>query len=206
MHELVHSVHHELLPLDEYWPDFERNFWRTGTPGFWKLERQQHFQEPGYDSWEAFARGDWSESLRLLEEGRGDLAAEQRRMAEAGFTARRVRVVEEPISPYLQWELHVLRLRDECGGPVRVVPVERVARYEAAEPLPEIYTLGTELMYEAVYDERGILQAARRYTDRAVIMRCQRFISELYASAEPIASYFERRVAGLPAPEGQLLP
>jgi hypothetical protein len=31
---------------------------RTRCPGFWKLERQQTSKEPGYDSWEAFARGD----------------------------------------------------------------------------------------------------------------------------------------------------
>jgi hypothetical protein len=35
---------------------------------FWKLERGQAFAEPGNASWEAFARGDWDESLRLIED------------------------------------------------------------------------------------------------------------------------------------------
>ncbi|MGW4412986.1 DUF6879 family protein [Nonomuraea sp. NPDC004702] len=85
-------------------------------PGFWKLERRQHFKEPGYDSWEAFAKGEWEESLSILEAERVDMVAYHRRVKEHGFVARRVRVVEEPISPYLQWELYALRVRDQCGG------------------------------------------------------------------------------------------
>ncbi|MEU5692464.1 DUF6879 family protein [Actinosynnema sp. NPDC020468] len=206
MRELLRSTRSELLPLDVYWPEFEENFRRTDASGFWKLERRQEFREPGQDSWEEFSRGNWREALELLERGRAALIAEHRKMTASGFSARRVRVVEEPITAYLQWELHALRVRDECGGPVRVLAADRVARLERAELLPELYTLGGEVMYEAVYDEHGVLEAARRYTDRAVIARCRQVIVDLYAAAQPIAAYFARHVAGLPAPEGQFTP
>jgi hypothetical protein len=189
------------MGLTAYWADFEQHYWRTGPPGFWKLERQQFFQEPGYDTWEAFVRGDWTGSLRLLEAGRDTIADHHHRVEEHGFTVRRVRVVEEPISPYLQWELHVLRVREQCGSGIRVMGPEQVAHLEAAGPLPEIYTLGTEVMYEAIYDGRGILEGARRYTDPELIRRSQQLISDLYAAGEPLADYFARRVAHLPAPE-----
>jgi hypothetical protein len=202
MRDLLASASWDMLELADYYADFERHFWTIDDRGFWKLERQQCFQEPGYDSWEAFARGDWDESLRLLEAGRADMAAYHRRVAEAGFSARRVRVVEEPITPYLQWELHALRIRDECGGPIRVVGPEHVTQVEANGLLPEVCTLAHTVMYEAVYDERGILSAARRCTDPEQIGQCQRFIADLYAQGEPLAEYFSRAVAGLPAPTG----
>ncbi|WP_405936901.1 hypothetical protein OG338_09510 [Streptomyces sp. NBC_00726] len=37
----------ECLALDDYSADFGRHFWRSGSDGFWKLERQQSFREPG---------------------------------------------------------------------------------------------------------------------------------------------------------------
>lgn len=202
MHELLDGARFETLALSSYWDDFDRNFWRTGHPGFWKLERQQYFQEPGNGSWEAFAAGDWHESMRLIEAGLPEMRDFYRRIAECGFSSKRVRVVEEPITEYLQWELRVLRARHDNGGLVRVVGPDVVATWEADAPLPEIYTLGLDVMYEAVYDEHGVLEGARKFTDRTVIGRCQRFIAALYAKGEPLRSYFERRLAHLPAPQG----
>lgn len=203
MHEILDGAAYERMDLADYWPDFDRNFWQVGDPGFWKIERQQHFREPGYDSWEAFAAGDWEESLRLLEASRADLEAQHRRVDESGFSVRRVRVVEEPLTPYLQWELTVLRVREQCGSGIRVVRPDQVASLEASGPVPEIYTLGHAVMYQAIYDETGTLEAARKFTDRDLILRCQRLIADLYAAGEPLADYFERSVAVLPPPAVQ---
>lgn len=203
MRDLLDAAVSERMDLADYWPQFDRDFWQTGNPGFWKIERIQFFQEPGYDTWDAFARGDWGESLRLLEAGRPELDAQHRRIDEHGFTVRRVRVVEEPLTAYLQWELHVLQVREQCGSGIRVVTPEQVAPLETSGPLPEFYTLGTEVMYEAIYDERGILAAARRFTNRELIARCQHVIADLYEVGEPLADYFERKVVSLPPPTGE---
>ncbi|OLF15365.1 DUF6879 family protein [Actinophytocola xanthii] len=200
MHELLRGADFEWLPLDSYREDFERHFWHTGSPGFWKLERGQYFQEPENDSWQAFARGDWAKSLELIEAQLPTMRDYYGRIADSGFAAKRVRVVEEPVTDYLQWELHVLRARDANGGLVRVIGAEMVGEWETSGPLPEIYTLGTELMYEAIYDETGILDSARKFTAREVIERCRRFIVDLYTKGEPLQSYFDRRVVTLPAP------
>jgi hypothetical protein len=190
----------ERMALDAYYADFEKHFWNSADLGFWKLERQQSFKEPGYDSWEAFTRGEWEESLRLLEAGRADMAEYHRKIDRHGFVARRVRVVEEPVSDYLLWELHALRVRDECGGPVHVVGAEQVAGFEDDGPLPEIYTLGSQVMYQAVYDEQGVLESARKFVDSHLILRCQKFIESLYDAGEPLEGWFERHVATLPPP------
>lgn len=193
----------ERLALADYWPDFTRRFWETKEPGFWKLERQQTFKEPNEPSWRAFAAGDWDECVRLIQEKRDELSAYFQRVADSGFINRRVRVVGKPITPYLQWELNVLALRHEYGGLTRVVEEPQVAALEEWGPLPEIYTLGTEVMYEAVYDQDGVLEAANRFTDRALIIECQRFIERLYTVGEPLDEFFAREVAPLESPVGQ---
>jgi hypothetical protein len=200
MRSLLDQASGERMELPDFRADFERHFRDSGSAGFWKLERQQVFQEPGYDTWEAFVRGEWAESLRLLEAGRADLAAEHRRIAEHGVAVHRVRVVEEPLTAYLQWELHVLRLREQCGSGVRIVRADEVAPLETGGPLPEVFTVGRAVMYEAIYDDRGVLAAARRFADRELIWRCRGIIAGLYAKGEPLADYFTREVAPLPPP------
>jgi hypothetical protein len=187
------------MELDDYYADFERVFRRTGD--FWKLERGQVFAEPGDESWTLFNRGDWAGSLRTLEARRDDLIAYHREAGEAGVTARRIRIVARPLSAYVQWELHHLKIRDETGGPIRILDVSAVADIESDGPLPEIYTLGTEVMYEAVYDSSGVLEHVVRYSGPPLIRRCRDFISGLYQRGEPIAGYFAREVAPLPPPE-----
>jgi hypothetical protein len=200
MHDLFGGDPGERLSLDDYWADFEKRFWATTPAGFWKLERQQTFKEPGDDGWQAFAAGRWDESLRILDNRRTEFEGYYRRIGEAGFGTRRVRIVEEPLTPYLQWELHVLRLRHECGGLTRAVGPDRVAAAETHGPLPEIYTLGADVMYEAIYDADGVLEAARRWREPALVSRCQQLIESLYRDGEPLDEFFARVVAPLEPP------
>jgi hypothetical protein len=196
MPEPLGSAVGESMALDDYYDDFERHFWHVDE--FWKLERGQTFAEPGDASWEAFNRGDWAESIRLLEARRPDLLSYHREARDAGVSTYRVRVVELPLSAYLQWELNLLRIRDETGGPIRVTAGSKVAALEADGQLPEIYTLGNRVMYQAIYDEYGVLERVLKYTDGELITRSRAFIRRLYDSGEPIRSFFEREIADLP--------
>ena len=186
------------MELADYYVDFEKTFWAATS--FWKLERGQTFAEPGNASWEAFDRGDWDESLRILDAERPAMRERQQLIAEAGFTTRRVRIVEFPITPYLQWELHSLAIRDECGGPVRVLPATDIADVETDGALPEITTVGDDVLYQAVYDGSGVLAVVYRFGDRDVIRRCREFIVGLFERAEPLAAFFPREVAVLSPP------
>ncbi|MGH3621554.1 MAG: DUF6879 family protein, partial [Sciscionella sp.] len=123
MHDVPDNIDEgsgERLTGDAFGEYFDRDLWKTGEPGLWKLERIQKFQEPDDESWIAFANGEWEEAIRLNEAERPSLVDYLRTIAEYGFSARRVRVVEKPITPYLQWELHALRLRNRLDGSVRV--------------------------------------------------------------------------------------
>ncbi|MGW6449771.1 DUF6879 family protein [Lentzea sp. NPDC055074] len=200
MHDLIDNDRGVRLLGDEYFNHFDERFWRIGPTGFWKLERLQHFEEPSDESWVAFDAGDWRRSIALLDERRSALRAHYDRIAASGFTTWRVRVVERPLTEYLQWELHLLRLRDELGGHTRVLPADQVQRFETNRLLPELITLGDDVMYEILYDERGLLEGAILHTGREIVGQCREFVRFLYGQGEPIGTYFEREVATLRPP------
>lgn len=188
----------ERLELPAYYADFRSRFEQAKE--FWKLERGQVFAEPGSESWEAFNRGDWEESLRLIEERRAGFIDYQRRNDARGMISRRVRVVSLPPSPYLHWELRFLLLRDELGQPTRVVLDRDIADLEDQGPLPEISTLDAGVMYEVVYADNGAADHAVRFTDTALVGRCRDLIAGLYERGEPISEFFRREIAPLPFP------
>jgi hypothetical protein len=188
----------ERMELAAYYADFQQNFGEARE--FWKLERGQVFAEPGDASWEAFNHGDWDEAMRLLKDRRKDLKRYHRENARAGRITRRIRIVSLPATPYLQWELHLLRLRDKTGGPIRILQASEVADLEDQGPLPEIYTMDATTMYQAIYDDHGVLEYVLRYTDRHLVDQCRNLISRLYSRGEPISRFYRREIAHMPAP------
>lgn len=202
MRDLLDRYSGQRLATAVYRADFRERFWAIAEHDFWKLERQQSFAEPGDESWEAFDAGDWPRALRLIEEQRAALVDEGRRMASLGLTSYRMRVLELPLTPYLQWELHLLRLAAECSDRVRVVDVDAVKPFEDDGVLPEVVTLGADVTYEVLYDDAGVLCGGVRFLDRDLTSACREFIQQLYASGEDMGAFFDREVAGLPAPPG----
>jgi hypothetical protein len=188
----------ERLELPAFHDSSDRDLARARE--FWKLERGEEFAEPGNDSWEAFARGDWDESLRLIEDFREGMIRVHQAHAAAGRSTYRIRIVSLPPTPYVQWELHVLRLRDETGGSTRVLLDTAVADLEDEGQLPNIQTMDREVMYQPVYDASGVAECGVRYTDKALVSRCRDFIADLYARGEPLADFFRREIAPLSAP------
>src|SRR5215472_3166138 len=139
MPSLLDGAAGERMEVARHYQDFQENYAKATE--FWKLERGQFFAEPGNPSWEAFDSGDWAESMRLIEQTRGGLVEYFRENAARGMVSRRVRVASLPPTDYLHWELVVLRLRDESGGPIRVLLEQEVAGLEHDGQLPDMYTL-----------------------------------------------------------------
>jgi hypothetical protein len=190
------------LTPDEYDDDYEHRHSRLHGQDSWKLERLQNFHEDDDPSYDALRRGEWQEALRLLDEELPDLrawAADERRH-DSVF--HRVRIVEEPLTPYMQWELHALRNQSRVGLPVRVVQAGAVSHFEPPEQgaLPELLVVGGLAMYRVSYRADGVHDGAVQYTDPVVVRPWQEFIEALYATGEDVVTYVERYVAHLPAP------
>lgn len=191
----------EQLSLDTYEAELTRLRAVRGSRA-WKLERRQYFREPYDASWRAFVRGDWDESLRLNEADREPLTEKWRMHSADEHTWMRVRIVEEPIVPYLQWELHALRLQAECGERIHVVSLEQVKPYETGGPLPELVVANPETIYQVIYND-GVYNGAVRYTAQAAAARIAEFLEHLYSIGEDVRDFFERKVASLPPPPGE---
>jgi hypothetical protein len=195
MQDLLGAAAGTPMTRAEYLADFWDRFWRVGSHGIWKVERAQHFREPGYDVWEAFDEGDWPESMRRLEAGRPQIAAENHRLRGLGTTLHWVRVVETPLSAYVRWNLTVLRVREDYGTDARIVAADRLGPLETTGQLPELVVLGAAALYELRYDSAGTLVGACRYTDSDLVTQARNTIATLHAGGERLSTYFAREVA-----------
>jgi len=165
-----------------------------------KLERGQHFKERGFPSWEAFAEGDWEKALALADERREDYAQELREASRRGIRHRRLRVVEFPVTPYVQWELFVLRVRVDLGDDIKILNAADISNIEQSQPVPEVVILGDLVMYEVVYDKDGNAAGANRYTDRSLIRETNAGFDALYERGEGFLDFFDREIATLAPP------
>ncbi|WP_103529664.1 DUF6879 family protein [Streptomyces sp. SM12] len=167
--------------------------------GSWKFERRQEFVESG-ESWRSFQEGDWAAAVRLHERQHSAYAERVERLREHGAPFRRVRVVEQPLTPYLQWEMQAFRVQAAAGEQIRVITPAALAGLEPEGPLPEVVVLGDRVLYEVVYTERGALDGAVRHVDPELIACWSGFVEELYAAGEDLLVWFGREVSHLPPP------
>lgn len=167
----------------------------------WKLERSQFFTEAADDpAWQAFVSGDWLKSIAILESERPDIQAEAARYERQSTEFRRLRIVERPVSAYVQWELQSLKIFDECGMPIRVLDAGDIRDYERDRPVPELVIVGQQALFDVQYDDRWAACGARRIDDRDVMRQAAADLARLWDKAEPLAEYFSREIAPLPPP------
>jgi hypothetical protein len=163
----------------------------------------QSYSEAGFPSWEAFMTGDWNAALRLYKEERPGIAAFNEEFRRHRSCLYRVRVVAEPVTPYVQWELHALRVRAEYGEKIRVVSASAISALEPAGALPDLISLCGLVLYHTIYDDREQPDGAFRYTGPELIARYESFTRGLYETGEDVESYFRRAIEGLPPPPAQ---
>ncbi|WP_367432195.1 DUF6879 family protein [Streptomyces celluloflavus] len=189
----------EVLKRPDYLDDFGR-FYAGDIHLLAKIERGQTFTEQGSPSWDAFAAGDWAGALRLIEAERDSVAAYFRDTARRGLAFRRLRIVEFPVSPYLQWEMNSFRLRSDLGEEIRVLDAREIADVERDGPLPEVVVLGNSVMYTVIYDEELKGAGARRFIDPGQIAATVTEFESLYRKGEEFPEFFEREIAPLGPP------
>ncbi|MEX5636274.1 DUF6879 family protein [Parafrankia sp. FMc2] len=180
--------------LDDFWPRFQK------ARGIcWKLERRPVFLSPEVASWVALDEGDWNRSLAIMDGPMRQAIADDLASTPA-LERRRVRIVEHPLTPYLQWEMQVFRHRTLAGERIRILDAARVAPLETRRLLPEVLTLDDTVLYEVLYAPDGEYRGARRVDDPVVVRACVGEIARMYDHAEDFRPFFAREVAMLPPP------
>lgn len=190
----------EVLERIVYKRDFRERDAAIRNRDSWKFERRQHFEEKDNPSWDAFVRGDWTESLRLIEDDRGAVLRANEQDALHGSFFHRARVIEKPLTPYVQWSLRSLCMQAECGQRIRIIGADTLAASDRSGVLPEVVVLGGRTLYHILYDEAGAPYGAVRYTDPEIIGRWESYIKALYDVGEDVRAFFDREVAHLPPP------
>lgn len=180
----------------EYLADFWDRY-RDASGIFWKLERRQEFSEPDVPSWVAAVTGEWSRALALIGQMRAEVAEEF--AAVPGLRRHRVRIIERPVSAYLQWEMHVLRMRADEGEEVRIVDAALIHDQEQDSLFPELAVI-SGAAYQILYTSEGVLDGALRSTDPSLVTLAETRAADLFREGEDIGSFFTREIAPLPVP------
>ncbi|MFC4014448.1 DUF6879 family protein [Nonomuraea purpurea] len=187
----LRNVPAKAMNAAEYGADFAREFERASGV-LWKLERAQNFDEGDLSSYLAMLDGDWNRAMELADQMRPGFRADNPDLMDF----RRIRVVEEPFSQYVRWELALLSMRADEGENSRVVPVSAVHPHEAEGPVPELVLFNPALLYEVLYDETGKHTGARKITDPEVVEPCIPVLAGIFEKGEDLRTYCARmRVA-----------
>jgi hypothetical protein len=199
MLDRVHDIPGRVFDRPAYHADRRRT--EQEMPGIvWKLERSQKFREPYDPSWQALVEGRWHDAIALHEKDREHARSTHQRNRKNGVELRRLRIVERPVTPYLQWETHFFKILVEEGYALRVLEAEHVRHLERTRPLPELLVHGDQVLYEVCYDAEGTPSGARRIDDPDVVAPVQHELTLLWAKGEPFMDYFKREITPLPAP------
>jgi hypothetical protein len=119
------------LPLNDFVGRVGELF-TTCTTSFEKFERLQTFQEPELPSYTAWMAGRKSESQHLYFSTMPSSAEMYRNAAKRQISATRVRVVERPLSSYLEWEMMTYQQTAKFGERILIRDISEPTQSNAA--------------------------------------------------------------------------
>lgn len=184
------------LDSDAYADDFQAYF-DDCRNSFKKIEYGQTFLEPGNESWEAFNAGDWRKALSLAnsrdEEARRYFDA----LKNSGMEAKRVRLICEPLTGYLVWELNILIGNIELGEQISVLPLRRAEKLVDPAWLDDYVAIDETVAYRVLYNEAGLNAGGERSKDQESIRSVIHAFNLLESQGECLTAYFSREVAHL---------
>jgi hypothetical protein len=117
-------------------------------------------------------------------------AREMRRVTADGRTVRRVRVVTEPHSPYIQWEHALTDGNEQAGEDIRWLPRHLLP---GGLRLPmdgnDWWLFDDRLLAVGHFDDEGRVLGSELIEDVSAVEECIRVRDLLWASAIPHAEY-----------------
>ncbi|MFD3325766.1 DUF6879 family protein [Streptomyces sp. NPDC058701] len=113
-----------------------------------------------------------------------------KRVTGSGKTVRRVRVVSEPHSPYIQWEYATTAVNEEAGESIRWMP-----RHKLPEGLRfpvdgnDWWLYDDRLLAVGHFDDAGQVLGSEIIEDPAIVAECIRVRDLLWSIATPTIEY-----------------
>lgn len=159
---------------------------RTFTRSAWRLEAQGVYREP-YERQPLidFLAGQ-DPDLSFMDEWIADVHAD----VAAGKTYGRVRVLTEPLTDYLRFELSFTQLNIDAGEEVRVLPMRRFTELEV--PQVDFWLFDDARAAVMHLDENGFAYADL-VTDEPEITRFREIREVAWQNAIPFSEYLSNR-------------
>jgi hypothetical protein len=181
------------LDSEGYLKDFYKYFDHM-QDGMRKIEYGQSFSQPGNKSWEAFNHGDWQLALKLQD----DLSKEADRyfksLKRVAPPGRRVRIVVEPFSDYLIWELNIFRRNERLGEVIRVIKFPEAVELVARDFIDDYVAIDNTVAYRVLYDHNGLNIGAEKSLNPETVNGAVDAFEALFKNAEPFQEFFSREV------------
>jgi hypothetical protein len=113
-----------------------------------------------------------------------------RRVTGEGKSVRRVRVVTEPHTPYVQWEYATTPINQEAGEDIRWIPRHNLPD-GLAFPVDgnDWWLFDDETLTVGHFDENGRILGSELLKDPEVVAECVRIRDVLWAAAVPHREY-----------------
>jgi hypothetical protein len=169
-------------------PEFDRLFTSVRRSWF-RLETLQRYDVPyERDELAAFLRGE------SIDTRPGPWQGMIREHVAAGRQLARVHVIEEPLSDYIRYELHVYTPNVDAGEDVRVIPIRR-GDWPAGLPRHDYWLFDEERLWLMDYDPAGAFQATRNVDDPAVVEQHRQWRDAALALSIPLNDYAAQQPA-----------
>ncbi|WP_333739987.1 DUF6879 family protein [Streptomyces sp. IBSBF 2806] len=113
-----------------------------------------------------------------------------RRSTVRGMTVRRVRVVTEPLTPYIQWEHAVTTANQGAGENIRWLP-RQLMPADTALPCDghDWWLFDDRLLAVGHFDPEGRTLGSQIIEDTAIVAQCARLRDQLWTLAVPHTEY-----------------
>lgn len=113
-----------------------------------------------------------------------------RQSTARGMTVRRVRVVSEPLTPYIQWEHTVTAANEGAGEDIRWLP-RRLLPADAVFPFDgqDWWLFDDRLLAVGYFDQAGRVLGSQIIEDTDTVTQCARLRDRLWTLAVPHTEY-----------------
>lgn len=160
----------------------------------WKVERRQEYQEPGVSSLEAYIRGDKAEAVKLLR----DAYYEDKWTSYALHRARenipmvRIRVVERPLTPYLEWEFLTYQISSQYGERILIADVTDQPGSSPLRGGRDFVMFDRKIVLAHNYEPAGLLDGAWVIDEERQCAQYGRYFTTMLQHSIPLASFIAR--------------
>jgi hypothetical protein len=178
----------DYVSLGEFFQAFN-DFSVSVQTRIFKLERLQYYIETGNESWQEFEGGNVRRSLELMRNIRATEAQFDIDFFRRGLQFLRVRAIELPLSPYVEWELQSHIISAQYGETILVADLTNAQRNRILWNSRDFLLFDSNAALVHDYAPDGALRGGWISQDQDFLRRCTDLAAAFLSSSVPLAVF-----------------